>query len=442
MLHRRTVLGSLALPLVAGVAGVHARLAARQQWGGDLNELAGRAGEPEALAGDEDFWVPVQRAFTQDRSVINLNNGGVSPSPWPVQEAQRRHLERANTMPPPVVLWREQEPAREPVRARLARAWGVDAEEIAITRNASESLQICQFGLNLTKGDEVLTTTQDYPRMLNTFRQRERREGIVLREVPLPVPCEDDAAVVRLFEQAITPRTRMILMSHVVFLTGQILPVRAVVQMARKHNGGIPVVVDGAHALAHLDFKISDLECDYYGASLHKWLFAPHGTGLLYVRRDKIKALWPLMASAQENENDIRKFEEIGTHPVAATLAIADALTFHEAIGGARKEARLRFLRDRWAKRLLAHPSGRVRLHTSLKPAFSCGLATVQIEGLESAPLSDWLWAKRGILTTPIKRDEFAGIRVTASVYTTLDEIDRFCEAVEWAMEHGLPAKV
>lgn len=381
----------------------------------------------------------MQRAFTQDRSVINLNNGGVSPAPSVVQDAQRRHLERANCAPPPVALWSEQEPARERVRAMLARRWGVDAEEVAITRNSSESLQICQLGHDLARGDEVLTTTQDYPRMLTTFKQRERREGIVLKQIKIPVPCEDPATIVRAFEEGITPRTRLILMSHIINITGQILPVKEVVAMARAKNGGIPVIVDGAHALAHFEYKISDLQCDYYGVSLHKWLFAPHGTGLLYVRREKIKGLWPLMASSVESEGDIRKFEEIGTHPVAATLAIAEALTFHEWIGGARKEARLRFLRDRWARRLLAHASGRVTMRTSLKPAFSCGIGTVQIDGIESKALSDWLWSSRGILTVAIKHDEFQGLRVTPSVYTTLEEVDRFCEAVEWAIEKGLP---
>jgi selenocysteine lyase/cysteine desulfurase len=440
MLHRRTVLGALAVPALASFVPA-GRLLGMESWHRELSELDDVEGEPEAIAKDEDFWAIVQRAFTQDRSVINLNNGGVSPAPLVVQDAQRKHLERANFAPPPVALWREQEPAREHVRERLAKVWGVDAEEIAMTRNASESLQICQFGHDLKRGDEVLTSTQDYPRMLTTFRQRERREGIVLRQIKIPIPCEDVSKIVSLFEDAITDRTRLILICHVINITGQILPVRDIVAMARTKNGGIPVIVDGAHALAHLDFKLSDLGCDFYGSSLHKWLFAPHGTGLLYVKRDKIKSLWPLMASSAENENDIRKYEEIGTHPVAQTLAIAEALTFHESIGGDRKQARMRMLRDRWATRLLAHPSKRVKLHTSLKPAFSCGIGTFQIDGLDSGDLSNWLWDSRGILTTAIKHDEFAGIRVTPSVYTTLEELDRFCAAVEHAIDKGLPTK-
>jgi selenocysteine lyase/cysteine desulfurase len=251
----------------------------------------------------------------------------------------------------------------------------------------------------------------------------------------IPVPCEDDDEIVSLFEQNISPRTRLILMCHVINLTGQILPVRRVVAMARRHD--IPVIVDGAHALAHFPFTLAELECDYYGTSLHKWLFAPHGTGLLYVRADKIENLWPLMAADENLDADIRKFEEIGTHPAANTLAIAEAMTFHQSIGDERKAARLRYLRDRWALRL-TDSSDRVRLHTSLLPSFSCGIATVQIEGIAPADLSAWLRRRHGIVVTPIVHDQFEGIRVSPSVYTTLQEIDRFSTAMEAAVRDGL----
>ena len=390
-------------------------------------------GEPDDLARDETYWAPVGRAFTVDRSIVNFNNGGVSPSPAWVQEAMKRHLDYSNTCPP-YAMWRVLEPQREGVRARMARQWGVDPEEIAFTRNASESLQICQFGIDLKPGDEVLTTTQDYPRMLNTFRQRERREGIRLIEIEIPVPAEDEDEIVRLFEHAITPRTRVILMCHVINLTGQILPVRKVCNMAHEH--GIPVIVDGAHSLAHFEFKISDLNCDYFGTSLHKWLFAPHGTGLLYMKRELIKQTWPMMAANETQDDDIRKFEEIGTHPAANTLAIAEALTFHQGIGPKRKEARMRYLRDYWAKILLEHD--RVRLHTSLDPRFSCGIATVEVDGLDSGELSSWLWNKHRILVTSIKHAQFEGIRVSPSVYSSLEELDRFCDAVKEAMANGI----
>ncbi len=432
-LSRRHFVGSIMYPAVVAPALLGCAGGAEHR--ARLRDLEPQHADPLDAARDEDYWGEVARCFTIDRSLINLNNGGVSPSPALVQDAMKRHLDYSNSAPPPYALWRILEPQKEGVRQRLARQWRADPEEIAITRNSSESLQICQLGLDLHRGDEILTTTCDYPRMLTTFRQRERREGVVLRTFDIPVPCEDHAEILSLFERNITPRTRLILMSHIVNITGQILPVRAVVEMARPR--GIPVIVDGAHALAHFDFHFEDLDCDYYGVSLHKWLFAPHGTGLLYVRRERVKSLWPLMAATPEQDDDIRKFEEIGTHPAANFLAIGEALTFHQTLGSRRKDARLRYLRDTWANRLLSH-SPRVKLHTSLDPRFSCGIATVQVEGLESGALSTWLWDKHHILTTAIKHAQFEGLRITPSVYTTMEELDRFCAAMEHAIAHGI----
>ncbi|MEE9470873.1 MAG: aminotransferase class V-fold PLP-dependent enzyme, partial [Gemmatimonadota bacterium] len=326
MYTRRRFLGAIGLPAAYATVGAPI-LAGRLDLKRALSiteDLAGYAGSPKELAANEEFWREVQQAFTVDRSLVNLNNGGVSPAPAVVQAAMKRYLDFSHQAPT-YNMWRILEPQKEGVRQRLAREFGCDAEEIAITRNASESLEICQLGFDLVAGDEILTTTQDYPRMLATFDQRERREGIVIRKISIPVPAEDPAEVVRRFEAAINPRTRLILMCHMINITGQILPVRDVVAMARTR--GIPVIVDGAHALAHFDFRLSDLECDYYGSSLHKWLFAPHGSGLLYVRREKIADLWPLMAAGEDMASDIRKFEEIGTHPAANFVAIGEALT-------------------------------------------------------------------------------------------------------------------
>ncbi len=333
MYSRRRFLGALGIPVAAATTGVALNLEGVAHALGALRERSREHATPEEAAGDEDFWFEVGQAFTVDRSLVNLNNGGVSPSPAWVQEAMKRHLDYSNTAPP-YSMWRILEPQREAVRERLGREFGCDPEEVALTRNASEGLQICQFGFDLRPGDEVLTTNQDYPRMITTFLQRERREGIVLRQFSIPIPAEDPDEIVSLFERNITPKTKLILMCHMINITGQILPVRTVVEMARSK--GIPVIVDGAHALAHFDFKISELDCDYYATSLHKWLFAPHGTGLLYVRKDKIRELWPLMVATEKMDEDIRKFEEIGTHPAANYLAIAEALSFHQGIGGER----------------------------------------------------------------------------------------------------------
>jgi selenocysteine lyase/cysteine desulfurase len=434
MQDRRQFLGTLTLPAAAALGpapwrpGGPERLA---QAFADLDDA-----DPRQLAADEALWDQVSQAFSVDRSAVNLNNGGVSPSPTVVQAAHKRLLDFSNELPPHN-LWRVLDPRVEGVRQQLARLLGCDAEEVAITRNTSESLQTCQQGFDLERGDEVLTSDQDYPRMINTFRQRELREGLVLRTVPLPVPAEDPAEVARRFEQAIGPRTRMILVSHVVYLTGQILPVREVVAVGRRH--GIPVIVDGAHAFAHFPFTRDELDCDYYGTSLHKWLFAPHGTGLLYVRRERIGDLWPLLAAPVERREDIRKFEEIGTHPAAGYVAIGEAIAFHHMLGPARKAARLRYLRDLWARRLLA-ASDRVRLHTSLDPRFSCGIATFEVEGVEPGALSAHLWNRHRIFTTSVGHDQFAGVRVSPSVYTQPRELERFCDAVEDVLRKGLPS--
>lgn len=430
MYDRRQFLGALGRPAAAAATATLAPDALPRL----LDLFDSVDGTPEEVARDETHWHAVQQAFTVDRSLVNLNSGGVSPSPAIVQEAMKQHLDYSNDAPTRT-MWRVLEPQREGVRQRLARTFGCDAEEIALTRNASEGLQVCQFGFDLEPGDEVLTTDQDYPRMITTFRQRERREGIRLVQCSIPVPAEDPDEIVRIFEQHITPRTRLILMCHMIFLTGQILPVKPVVQMARER--GIPVIVDGAHSFAHFDFTHDDLDCDYFATSLHKWLYAPHGTGMLYVRRDKIADLWPLMAAPESMDDDIRKFEEIGTHPAANYLAIAEALTFHQGLGAERKAARLRYLRDYWADPLVAHD--RVQLHTSRDPQFSCGIATVEIDGIEPGPLVQHLWRTHRIIATPITHDQFRGVRISPNVFTTLEELDRFVDAMERVVRHGLP---
>ena len=386
------------------------------------------------VARDEFYWREIQQGFTLDRTLVNLNNGGVCPSPRVVHEALKRYLDVSNQSPV-YHMWQILEPNIEAVRRRLAHHFGCDAEELAITRNASEALQICQLGLDLEPGDEVVTTNQDYPRMLDTWEQRVRRDGIRLTKIAfsVPPPTLDDLRV--RIEQALTPRTRVLHFCHITNLTGQIFPVRDICRLARAR--GIRTIVDGAHAFAHFPFSGRDLECDYYGTSLHKWLLAPVGTGFLYVRRDLVRDLWPLTPANEKLTDDIRKFEEIGTHPAANHNAIAEALTFHEAIGIERKAARLRYLKERWAERLRSQP--RVRILTSFDPAQSCGLACVALEGIDAAKLATHLWDRYRIIVTPIKHQEFEGIRVTPNVYTTLGEIDLFADAMEAVAQKGLP---
>jgi isopenicillin-N epimerase len=400
-----------------------------------IRDAAARApASPAAAADDEDFWFEIQRAFAVGRGLCNLNNGGVSPSPRLVTDALIRYqwMQEDATA---YTLWQVLEPQTETVRAGLAELFGCDAEEIAITRNASESLEAALFGLDLKPGDEILTTTQDYPRMLTTLRQRQRREGVVLKTIRIPIPARQPSEIVAAFEAALTPRTQAILISHVINITGQIVPVKAICDLARPR--GIAVIVDGAHSFAHLDFKRDDLGCDYFGTSLHKWLMAPKGTGLLYVKRDKIKSLWPLLAANEKQDADIRKFEETGTRSAAPRLAIGEAILFHLGIGAARKEARMRYLARRWMTQLAGLP--RVRFHTPDDDIQACGIGTVQIEGVDVGALATWLQKEKRILVAAINHDEFQGIRVTPNVYTTLDDLDRFCEIMAGVAKNGLP---
>jgi len=424
---RRTFLSAIG---TVGVASAYSPEAFAET----LQSLSQRTGTAQALAGDESYWLEVQQAYTVNRTMVNLNNGGVSPAPQIVQQAMKRYLDVSNESTA-YTMWRWLEPQRESVRQQLGRLFQCDPEELAVVRNASEGLQIAQCGFDLEAGDEILTTTQDYPRMITTYQQRERRDGVKLVQIQIPVPAEDDNEVVRRFEQGITSRTKIIHISHMINLTGQILPVKKVVQMARQR--GIPVIVDGAHSFAHFPFIQADLDCDYFATSLHKWLCAPHGTGMMYVRKDKIKDLWPLQAAPASMDENIRKYEEIGTHPAANILAISEAIMFHNGIGAARKAARLVYLREHWMKQL--ENSDRVKFHTSRKPGLACGLANVQILGVDSAQLSDYLLNKYNILTVAIKHPEFEGIRITPQVYTTIEELDRFADAMNLVLKNGLP---
>jgi selenocysteine lyase/cysteine desulfurase len=306
---------------------------------------------------------------------------------------------------------------------------------MAITRNASEANEIMIFGLDLKAGDEVIVTNQNYGRMITAWRQRERRDGIVLKQVSFKVPPPSQQYLVDQFKAAVTPRTRVIEVTHITNLTGQIMPVKELVEFARPR--GIEVFVDGAHAYAHFPFTRDELGCDYYGTSLHKWLLVPIGAGFLYVRKDKQKKLWPLMAAAPEQDDNIRKYEEIGTHPAANHNAISAALAFHRAIGAERKIARLRWLRDRWAKRLLAE-SDRVQVLTPLDSPYSGGIGLFNVAGLDMLKLNGWLWDKHRIVNTYIGHPEFTGLRITPNVYTTPDEVDVFSEKVLEAIRKGV----
>ncbi|MCJ7589010.1 MAG: aminotransferase class V-fold PLP-dependent enzyme, partial [Candidatus Aminicenantes bacterium] len=340
---------------------------------------------PEEVAKDEFYWREIQLAFKLDRSLINLNNGFTSPMPRVVLESVFRYMDMINMLP---VHYQGMVAANvQTIRRRMANEFGCDPDEMALTRGASEALQIAINGIDLKAGDEVVTTDQDYPRMLTTWDQRMRRDGIKITRLQFPVPATQDH-LYRLFEKAITPKTKVFHFCHITNLTAQMFPVQRISRLARSK--GIVTIVDGAHALGQFPFKLRDLECDAYGVSLHKWLLAPIGNGCLYVRKDMIPRFWPLQAAPEQQDNDIRKFESIGTHPWAIRAALGEALAFHQAIGAERKAARLRFLTLRWANALKVHP--RVKILSNIgEPAEIWAVAAVAIEGIDVRALARFL---------------------------------------------------
>ena len=393
------------------------------------------------VARNESFWFQIQQAFDVDRSIINLNNGGVHPAPRVVMQAVKRYLDFANGCPT-YNMWEVLRPRKELVRKEIADTFGCSPEEIAITRNVTESLQTALLGIPLQSGDEILTTAHDYPSMKSALRQRERRDGIRVRMFSYHCPPGSLKVLADLFERNVTERTRLILVSHITFTTGQIFPVRQVCQMAREKS--INVVVDGAHAFGQFDYKQRDLDCDIYGANLHKWMMAPIGTGFLYVRKDKIKDIWPLFPARDPLGDDIKKFEHMGTRPEYLECAIGEAIAFHHGIGAKNKEERLRYLREYWARQLEKLPE--VRILTPYEAGQSCGIGTFTIEGVEMKRLSEVLFEKHGIHTATVsfpgvdpEAESVSGIRVTPSIYTTLRELDLFVEAVSDCVKKGLP---
>lgn len=427
-MERRTFLSALGGAVALFTPNALARLQAATR------AVAGRT--PEDVARDEDFWFEVRHAFTVDRNSINLNNGSVSPQPRVVQEAMRSYLDVMN-MSASYYVDEFLIPAEEEVRRRLAQNFGCDPEELALTRNTTESMDNVQLGIEMKRGDEVLSTTQDYPSMLITWQQRERRDGIVLKTIPFPTPPPSLDDLYDRIERAVTPRTKVIHICHMTYTTGQIFPVKRVAQMARQR--GIQTVVDGGHAFAQFPFTRDDLDCDYYGTSLHKWLCAPVGTGFLYVRRDRIKSVWPLMPASADMDDNIRKFEHIGTHPTANRNAITEAVTFHESLGVERKAARFRYLRERWSRQVEKLPG--VKIHTPYDAAQSCAIGAMSIDTVDAQKLTDYLQKYHRIHVRPrFVPNEFSCIRVTPNVYTTLQEVDTFVAAIEQVVKKGVPA--
>ena len=425
MLTRRSFLQSTAAIGAATVAFRPGRLRAVAAASASVADQS-----PAAVASDESYWGQIQQAFELDRTLINLNTGHHCSSPKVVRDSVDRFLDMENLAP---VFYAGQIGSRiEVVRRELADEFGCDAEELAITRNASESLQILQNGMDLAAGDEVITTEQDYPRMLTTWDQRMRRDKIKVTRLQFPVPTTADDLYAR-FEAAITPSTLVFHFCHITNLTGQLFPVQRLSRLARSK--GITTIVDGAHAGAHFPFTFKDLDCDTYSVSLHKWLLAPLGSGILVVRKSLIPKFWPLQAAPATSNDNIRKFEEIGTAPMAVKAGISDALAFHRAIGIERKAARLYYLTMRWATPLRQVP--RIQMFSSLKPGETWGMATVGIDGMEASKIYSSLFDNHRIIVAPLAQGAmpgqqfpYQGVRVTPNVYTTVDEVDTFVRAM------------
>ena len=381
---------------------------------------------PEAIAADEDYWSVIQQAYTVNPNIINFNNGGVSPAPKVVQDALDRYNKLANEAPS-YYMWRIIDMGREPLREKLAELAGCNPEEIAVNRNATEALNTVIYGLDLKKGDEVIGTKQDYPNMIQAWRQRAAREGIVYKQISFDFPIENDEQIVKGFEAAITPRTKILHITHVINWVGQIMPVKKIAQMA--HAKGIEVLVDGAHSFGLLDFKIPDLECDYFGTSLHKFLSAPIGSGMLWIKKDKIQKIWPLLCNDQPGSTDIRKFETLGTRSFPIEQAIGEAINFHNGIGSLRKQQRIHYLKNYWAEKAKQMP--KVTIHTSLKPAYGCAICGVSVKGVTPGELGSQLFDKYKIHTTGIVWENISCVRVTPHVYTSIKDVAKLVKALD-----------
>jgi selenocysteine lyase/cysteine desulfurase len=382
---------------------------------------------PEEMASNEDYWSVIQQGYSASSSpIIILNNGGVSPSPIVVQQAVERFNQMTN-QGPSYYMWQILDQGRERLREGLAKLGGCSPEEIAINRNATEALVTVIYGLDLYRGDEVIGSTQDYPNMMQAWKQRALREGITYKQLTFDFPIENDEEIVEKYREAITTKTKIIHLTHVINWNGQIMPVQKLARMAHEH--GLEVIIDGAHSYGLLDFNIPDLEGDYFGTSLHKYLSAPIGSGMLWVKKEKISKVWPLVCAGDPQSDNIRKFENLGTRSFPIEQGIGEALNFHNAIGTKRKEERIRYLKDYWAKQAMEIPG--IKIHTSLNPSYSCALAGVSVEGIFPAELGSKLMSQYKIHTTSISLENIHCVRVSPHVYTKISDLDRLVEALE-----------
>lgn len=407
---KRTFLKSTAL---MGLGGVSA-----------LVSLAGALNRTSILETDmtqdnDDFWKKVRQQYRLKDDYINLENGYYCILPDEILERYLQHIREVN-LQGAFYMRTAQAENKQRMVAELASLAGCAANELIITRNTTESLDMIISGIDWKPGDEAVMATHDYPAMLDMFRQVEQRYGMTNKVVALPLHPGSDEEIVDIYARAITPKTKLLMVCHMINITGQILPVRKICDMA--HGKNVPVLVDGAHAFAHIQFSIPDLHCDFYGCSLHKWLSVPLGAGLLYMSKEHIPHIWPLLGESGRQPDDIRRLNHTGTHPPATDLAILDAINFYKHIGGARKEQRLRYLQQYWTSRVRHMPH--IVLNTPDDPARSCGIANVGIKNMDPAAMAKLLLEKHKIYTVAINNAGVAGCRITPNVYTTTGELD------------------
>ncbi len=380
----------------------------------------------QEAAENEDFWNTLRKAYRLKPDYINLENGYYSMQSEDVLNAFISHVKEVNYQASYYMRTRQFDD-KLAMRQKLATLLGCSHEELAITRNTTESIDTIVAGIDWKAGDEAVMALQDYGAMLDMFKQQAKRYGIVNKIISLPNHPKSDEEIVDLYEKAISPKTRLLMVCHMVNITGHILPIKKICDMAHRH--GVEVIVDGAHAFAHIDFKINDLGCDYYASSLHKWLGCPLGVGILFVKHDKIKNIWSLFADTGFPDADIRKLNHTGTHPVHTDLAIENAIQFHEKIGSQRKEVRLRFLQEYWTKQVRDVKG--ITVNTPADSQRACGIANVGVSNLKPAVLSKTLLEKYKIWTVAIDYANVQGVRVTPHVYTTIEELDTFVKALK-----------
>ena len=374
----------------------------------------------------DDFWLQIRNDYKLKPDYINLENGYYSMMAQPVLENYLNDIRRVN-LEGSYYMRTVQYEERQKIKEQLATLVGCDSTELIITRNTTESLDNIIAGYKWTSGDEALMAEQDYGSMLDMFKQQAKRVGIINKMVSIPLNPTSDEEIVGLYEKAITPKTKLLMISHIINITGQILPVKKICDMA--HRKGVEVMVDGAHAVAHFDFKINELGCDYYGSSLHKWLGTPLGAGILYVRKEKINNIWPLFGEIAYADNDILKLNHTGTTTVACNIAIHYAIDYHSKIGIKRKEERLRFLQQYWTTKIKGVP--KIYLNTPDDATRSCAIANVGITGIKPADLAKILLQKYKIWTVAIDSANVKGVRITPHIYTTTEELDQFVAALK-----------